>query len=650
MATVRVEVISGAEARGVFEPETDVIRIGRGPDNDLVLSAPHVSGEHARIIAGTNEVLLEDLSSTNGTTVVRGEERTELGSNRSFVARLESGDVIELGGADELGARLRVTMANEREPGQVLALRPITELSGHTASGERNAELLKTLLDVQKAIGGASDLDGVLVAVADAALDLVGRATHATLVLRTEVSEAQDTGPSGYVPVLTRIRGPDGRPRAPSGPVPVARSVFRKVIHERAALLAADAPSESFSSESLLGASIRSTIAVPLWRGETILGVLQVDNRDVPKMFDTADVDVLAVLAANASLAVDNARLIRRLVAAEERLKKENAFLKGKERERRANVEIVGQSRAMRELLGQLDKVVDTRVTVLIEGETGTGKELVASAVHYRSRRRDKLFVAQNCAALPENLLESELFGHRRGAFTGASEDKRGLFDIADGGTLFLDEVTEMPLTLQPKLLRALQEGEIRPLGSTSSKHVDVRIVAASNRDLDRAVSAGRFREDLYYRLKVFPLRVPPLRERREDVPVLANHFLRRYTRELNKTIAGFSQQALELLAAHDWPGNVRELENEVQRLVIQADPGDFITPALLSPRVRRVDSIVSNSGAAGGTLKEMVEQVEKYFILEALRDHGNNKTSAAKTLGITREGLHKKLRQLKIG
>jgi len=163
-------------------------------------------------------------------------------------------------------------------------------------------------------------------------------------------------------------------------------------------------------------------------------------------------------------------------------------------------------------------------------------------------------------------------------------------------------------------------------------------------------VSAGRFREDLYYRLKVFPLRVPPLRERREDVTVLANHFLRRYTRELKKTVAGFSQQALELMSAYDWPGNVRELENEVQRLVIQVDPGDFITPALLSPRVRRVDSMVAQAGAQSGTLKEMVEQVEKYFILEALREHGNNKTSAAKTLGITREGLHKKLRQLKIG
>jgi Nif-specific regulatory protein len=467
-----------------------------------------------------------------------------------------------------------------------------------------------------------------------------------TVVLRDDA----DSDGSGYVPVLTRVRGENGAGRAPGGAVPVTHSVFRKVVRERAAVLAADAPSESFSSESLLGASIRSTIGVPLWRGDQILGVLQVDNRDAPSMFDAADVDALGVLAASASLAVSNARLIRRLMAAEEQLQKENTFLKGRERARSGEVEIIGQSRAMKELLSQLDKVVDTRVTVLIEGETGTGKELIASAVHYRSRRKAKLFVAQNCAALPENLLESELFGHKRGSFTGATEEKRGLFDIADGGTLFLDEVTEMPLALQAKLLRVLQEGEIRPVGATHTKHVDVRIVAACNRNLEQEVSGGRFREDLYYRLKVFPIRVPPMRERRDDIPLLAGHFLARYTKEIGKPVEGFSQGAMELLMSYDWPGNVRELENEIQRIVIQADPGGFVTPELLSPRVRRVEGIIAQAGATRGTLKEMVEQVEKYFLVEALREHGNNKTSAAKALGITREGLHKKLRQLKIG
>jgi transcriptional regulator with GAF, ATPase, and Fis domain len=398
-----------------------------------------------------------------------------------------------------------------------------------------------------------------------------------------------------------------------------------------------------------MGASIRSTIGVPLWKGEEIIGVLQADNRSAPGTLKPSDVELLLVLASNASLAVANARLIKRLVLAEDRLQKENSFLKGREEKRRGGgkeVEIIGTSPAMRRVIEQLDKVVDTRVTVLIEGETGTGKELIAAAVHYRSRRRDKLFVAQNCAALAESLLESELFGHKKGSFTGATEEKKGLFEIADGGTLFLDEITETPMSLQSKLLRALQEGEIRPVGATTPKHVNVRIVAATNRTLEDEVAKGRFREDLYYRLKVFPIRLPPLRERREDIVLLAARFLERYADEIGKPAGGFTQQAMELLMGYNWPGNVRELQNEVQRLVIQLEPGAFVTPELLSPRIRQVEGLIMRAGAARGTLKDMMDAVEKFFLIEALREHNNNKTNAAKSLGITREGLHKKLRQ----
>ena len=284
-------------------------------------------------------------------------------------------------------------------------------------------------------------------------------------------------------------------------------------------------------------------------------------------------------------------------------------------------------------------------MTGLIEGETGVGKELVAASVHYRSNRRDRLFVGQNCAAMPETLLESELFGHKKGSFTGAHEDKKGLFEIADGGTLFLDEVTEMPVSLQSKLLRVLQEGEVRPIGATAEKKVNVRIVTATNRNLEKEVAEGRFREDLYYRLKVFPLRVPPLRERREDIPLIAEHFLVRFSAEFGKPSGGFSQQTMELLQGYDWPGNVRELQNEVQRLCIQVDAGGFITPDMLSPRLRQVEGMIERVRPTRGTLKEMMDQVERWLLIEALREHQNNKTAAAKNLGITREGLHKKLR-----
>jgi transcriptional regulator with PAS, ATPase and Fis domain len=340
-------------------------------------------------------------------------------------------------------------------------------------------------------------------------------------------------------------------------------------------------------------------------------------------------------------------RVTRTLEAAEATLRAHRRRLVLVEPEFAEPDSIVARSKPMKRVLDLARRVARVDASVLVMGESGVGKERIARLLHDSSPRAAGPFIAVNCGAITEALLESELFGHRRGAFTGASEDKRGLFEVANGGTLFLDEVTETPLTLQAKLLRVLQEGEVRPLGTTQPRYVDVRVVAATNRDLEREVAEGRFREDLYYRLNVFPLRVPALSERREDIPLLASRFLSRYSKEIGKPIAGFTQEATETLRSHDWPGNVRELENEVQRLVIQADADAFITPELLSPRVRRLERLLERAAVAPGSLKEMLDQVERHLIAEVLRRHGGNKTSAARELGITREGLHKKLRQL---
>jgi Nif-specific regulatory protein len=641
---LRLEVTQGLAAGAVFEPAGEVVHIGRAPVNDVVLDDMHVSGEHARVLVADGRVVLTDLRSTNGTTLVRRGERLRLAGEHS-AHDLETGDVIELGSGDGVTS-MRVAIADEADAGHIVSMRRLDEVEPAAAKIERDPTALEQLYSALKQVVAATDLDRVLIVIADAVLFLVPSATHVTIVLRDD-EQGAGTTPAAFVPVMTRVRLPNGESGPPGGPVPITRAVYRRVVKERAAVLAADAPSEVGETESIMGASIRSTIGVPLWKGEEIIGVLQADNRNAPGTLNARDVEQLLVLAAGASLAVANARLIKRLVAAEDRLVKENVFLKGREEKRRsAAVEIIGKSDVMKKVVGQLDKVVDTRVTVLIEGETGTGKELIAAAVHYRSRRRDKLFVAQNCAALAESLLESELFGHKKGSFTGATDEKKGLFEIADGGTLFLDEITETPMSLQSKLLRALQEGEIRPVGATSPKHVNVRIVAATNRNLEDEVKAGRFREDLYYRLKVFPLRLPPLRERREDIPLLATHFLARYAEEIGKPAGGFTQQAMELMMGYNWPGNVRELQNEVQRLVIQLEPGAFATPELLSPRIRQVEGLVGRAGVTKGTLKDMMDAVEKFFLLESLREHHNNKTNSAKSLGITREGLHKKLRQ----
>jgi Nif-specific regulatory protein len=640
---IRLEVKKGQAVGKVFESTADLVRLGRAEGNDVIVGDDLVSGEHAQVFFDGEKYLLRDQRSTNGTHVVRGDARIAVDDAVAREVPLEDGDQIELG-AGEGGALLALTLKVEQNA-RVVAIRKIDDLAPAESRVEGDAGAMRKLYTAQKAIGTAGDLHEVVVAIADSCLALVPQATHVTVVLRDDDEEGARAGVSGYVPIATRVRGQTQS----AAPIPVARSVFRKVVTERAAVIAADAPAEVAHTESMMGASIRSTLAVPFWRGEDILGVLQLDNRESTGVFSAADLEMMTVLAHHASLAVANARLVTRLRAAEDRLKKENAFLKGREESRRTGgrgtQEIVGNSSAMRNLGAQIDKVTDTRVTVLVEGETGVGKELIAAAVHYRSRRRDKLFVAANCAAVPENLLESELFGHKKGSFTGAHEEKKGLFEIADGGTLFLDEVTEMPLSLQSKLLRALQEGEIRPIGATQEKRVNVRIVAATNRNLEKEVQEGRFREDLYYRLKVFPVRVPPLRERREDIPLLAGYFLARYATEMGKAAAGFSQQAMELLQGYDWPGNVRELQNEVQRLVIQIDTGGFVTPDLLSPRIRQIEGVMERVRPTKGTLKEMVDQLERWLLIEALREHQNNKTACAKALGITREGLHKKLR-----
>ena len=646
MSRIRLEVLSGEAAGRVFESDADVVRIGRGGECELRLGAATLSQRHARISAAGGAFVVEDEGSSNGSALVRGDARVELTLKGGQHALL-SGDELELGGDSGEPTRLKVTLGDEAPAPDIVATRSLQELK--SAPQSLDPKLYSAVLG---ALGAAESLEAVVAEVAEAALRLSPRATHATVALLDDAQ--QDKGL--LLPLVTRVRGPGGAPVAPEGPVALTRSVARRVVEGRAAVLAADAPREALGSESLLGANIRSTIGVPLWKGDDILGVLQVDNRDAPAMFDRRDVEALGLLAHGASLAVANARLIQKLTLAEEQLRRENQFLRGRERTRQGEQRIVGESRRMEQVLSQLGKVVDTRVTVLVEGETGTGKELFASAIHYRSQRRDKLFVAQNCAAFPENLLESELFGHKRGAFTGATDEKKGLFEIADGGTLFLDEVGEMPLSLQAKLLRVLQEGEVRPIGAAVARRVNVRIVAATNRNLEKEVAEGRFREDLYYRLKVFPLRVPALRERREDVPLLAAHFLERYTREFGREIAGFTQSALDVLRAYDWPGNVRELENEVQRAVIQAEGERFITPELLSPRVRNTESrsttenpspAAEEDNAGDGTLREMMDRVERRILARVLQSHGNNKTAAAKALGITREGLHKKLKGL---
>ena len=308
---------------------------------------------------------------------------------------------------------------------------------------------------------------------------------------------------------------------------------------------------------------------------------------------------------------------------------------------------IVGRSEAIREVFKTIEDVAHSSATVLITGESGTGKELVARALHNRSPRKDKLFVALNCAAIPENLLESELFGHEKGSFTGAAGRQIGKFEIAQGGTLFLDEIGSLPLPMQAKLLRAVQEREIERIGSSRPVPIDVRIVAATNSDLKAAIKERRFREDLFYRLNVIPLHLPPLRERKTDIPLLAEHFLNKYNHEFGKKLKGFKPEVLDLLAGYDWPGNVRELENLVERLIVLSR-GDRIEADKLPPEIKGETACPPHS--AETRFKEAVKKFEADFIRQALAKAEGRKGEAAKQMGIHRNTLLQLEKKLKLG
>ena len=637
---IRLEIIQGESEGRVLESDDESITIGRAPNTTFRLEDYHLSAEHGLIFREGDQHIYRDLRSTNGSMLLRGSKRVVLDGSDRWESSLRDGDRLLLGDATSpviLQIKLMESGAPAKKSHRIIASRSLNELPTVAGEVEQGPEL-NNIYQAVKILGQRLDLMDTLEAVAKGVMDLVPRATHVAISLREGKDEDR------FVPMLARARGKG----QDVDPVMMSRAVLRRVLKERAAVLAADAMDEMGDSESIMGARIRSTIGVPLWQEEEILGVLECDNRGSSGVFKARDLDVLMVLASQAGLAISNAMLFHELKVADEKLEGENRYLRGRQGGVRFD-NIIGESSAMQDIFNQLEKVIDTRATVCISGETGTGKELIASAIHHQGKRREKMFVAQNCAALPENLLESELFGHKKGAFTGADQDKKGLFQIADGGSLFLDEVGEMSMTLQAKLLRVLQEGEVRPVGASRPKQVDVRIICATNRDLQEEVESGRFRQDLFYRLMVFPITMPPLRERREDIPMLVQHFLGKYCPEMRKTVGGVSQETLNQLSAYNWPGNIRELENEVQRLVIQVDEGAIISPEHLSPLIRQVESLVERVAPPKGTLKEMMEHVERWLLTRALEEHGNNKTKTAVTLGITREGLHKKLSKFKM-
>jgi Nif-specific regulatory protein len=481
---------------------------------------------------------------------------------------------------------------------------------------------LSALMKVSTTINSIRGLDDLLERLLELLFEVVPAQRGAILLTN------EGTFETSLVFGLHRTHGKD---RA----VTVSRTFVQQVLRDGVALLANDGVSEwTEASDSLISTGAQSVMCVPLILFDRKIGVLYLDTTSPRDPFNNDHLKLVAAISGIAAVAIENARQFEWLETEKERLLSD------------VNIEhnMIGETAAMQRVYHFISKVAPTDATVLISGESGTGKELAARAIHRNSKRSQKAFMAVNCAALNESLLESELFGHEKGSFTGALAQKKGRLEIADGGTIFLDEIGELTLALQVKLLRVLQEREFERVGGTVTLKVDLRVIAATNKNLEEAIEAGEFRQDLYYRLNVVSLEMPPLRERREDIMLLANYFADKYGARCNRKLRGFSTEARNYLTAYDWPGNVRELENAIERAVVLGTT-DLILPEDLPEAV--LEARLSSTSPL--RYHEAVTQAKKEIILDAAAQVNGNFAEAARLLGVHPNYLQRLVQNLQI-
>ena len=500
----------------------------------------------------------------------------------------------------------------------------------------RKNDRLEALLGVTSALVSNLDMSGLLRAIS-ASLRRVVNHDYSSLTFynpeKREISLCVLDFPAASEPIL------------PGQPAPVEKTLPGRAILTRKTLTIGpkeiQAAGESVIVQRLIQEGIQSACIIPLIHRDRVLGTLNIGSRR-RDAFNQDKVEILNESARQMAIAVENAFAFKQIAELKEKLAKEKVYLQDEIRTEHNFEDIIGESRALRRVLKQVETVAPAESNVLILGETGTGKELIARAIHNLSPRHEQTFVKVNCAAIPTGLLESELFGHERGAFTGAVAPKTGRVELADQGTLFLDEIGDIPLELQPKLLRMLQEHEFERLGSTRTVRVNIRVVAATNRDLAAMVAGREFREDLYYRLNVFPIALPPLRERREDISTLVRYFAQRYSRRMNKRIDSIPSEAMEALQRYPWPGNIRELENFIERAVI------LTSGFVLHLPLGELKPAPGNGAASSLTL----EAAEREHIVRALRDTHwvlGGPGGAALRLGMKRTTLQSRMQKLGI-
>jgi Nif-specific regulatory protein len=614
----RLVAIAGPLKGTTFPLTDEEVSIGRETSNRLCIRDPSISRRHCIIKKEDEHFKLTDLESLNSTFVndMPVKERA-----------LEHGDEIKF------GSSLFLFLLRDDEPVRTSSKVELDE--GGMVTGDtirvriedtvyQMARDLSALMKISTKINSIRGLDELRQQLLELVFEVVPAQTGAILLAGEGTEE------------FASVFGWD-RHSGANRTVRVSRTIVRQVMQEGVAVLGNDVmENEAFgTAESLIASQVRALLCVPLVLRDKVLGVIYLDTSDPAARFDKDHIQLLTAIAGIAAVALENAKHLEWLEEENERLRADS----------RVETSMVGESPRMQQIYQFIAKVAPTNATVLICGESGTGKELAARAIHANSARANKPFVAVNCAAITETLLESELFGHEKGAFTGAIALKKGRFEMADTGTIFLDEVGEMSPLLQTKLLRVLQEREFERVGGTRTIKVDIRLIAATNKELEEAIEQGTFRQDLYYRLNVVQLSMPPLRERREDIPMLANYFTANYSKKCKRRVLGLSEEARARHVSYDWPGNVRELENAIERAVVLGTT-DFILPEDLPEAALEAEM---PSSMPKTKYHEAIAESKKQLILKAVEQANGNYTGAARLLGVHPNYLHRLIRNMNL-
>jgi Nif-specific regulatory protein len=626
--STKLIVLAGPLKNSEFILSSEDLGIGRDPSNPVAVPDPSISRRHCVVMRDGERLKVRDLDSRNGTFV------NGLMVKESW---LDHGDQISVGDSiiavvcdEESSASLRtdvefedgMTHATARlRPQDVLYLQPERVLQ-ELPSAPNLARNLSALLKISRVVHSIGDLDELQSRLLQLIFETVP-AEHGAILL-----DSRGSGEFASVFARHRVSRSDE-------PVRISRTITAQVVDQGVAVLGSDIPSSGTLStlESIVALNIRSLMCVPLTVVDSVIGCIYLDTT-LAESFDEDHLQLLTAIAGISAIALANARRLQWL-------EQENVRLNAE-----INLEhnMVGSSPKIREIYQFLARVSPGDSTVLIEGESGTGKEVVARAIHRNSPRHNKPFVAINCAAIPETLLESELFGYEKGAFTGAVSQKKGKFEAANGGVVFLDEIGELAPSLQVKLLRVLQEREFERVGGVRPIAIDIRLIAATNKDLREAVKDGSFRQDLFYRLNVVSLVMPTLRERREDIPMLAEYFVTKFAKKSNMKPKQISAEAMSCLLNYDWPGNVRELENAMERALVMS--------ASDSLRADDLPEVMMDRGTAAGASAKYhnaVKELKKQLILGALKEAQGSYTDAARTLGVHPNYLHRLIRNLEL-